>query len=120
MDEEKKAQEVQAQAEGQAKEAPAQESQKVSVSTKPASQEEQVISQSPLEEARALDKSIKAGNAEYKSLLDRQEKILADSQMAGKGLAGQPQATPENVMKKQRAMEAWKGTDVAKAIEKHG
>ena len=61
--------------------------------------------QSPLEEARALDKSIKEGNAETKKLLDRQEKLQANAQIAGKGFAAPnpaPQMSDEELAARKR------------------
>ena len=67
--------------------------------------EEKSKQQSPLEEARALDKSIKEGNIETKKLLDRQEKLQANAQIAGKGFAAPnpaPQMTDEEIAARKR------------------
>ncbi len=93
-DEEKKAQEK-LQVEREEKEKAAKETQDLAKKTvDPASGTEGGEAQkSPLEEARDLDKSIKASNVEMKKLLDKQEKMLADSQIAGKGFAAKPEGT---------------------------
>lgn len=52
------------------------------------------VKKSPLEEARDIDASIKAGNAELKKLLEKQEQLLADTALAGKGFAGMPATKP--------------------------
>ncbi len=99
-DEEKKAQEIQEKTEREAKEKAAKESaakeeaDKLAASKK--AEDEAAGQKSPLEEARELDESIKERNVETKKLLDRQEKMLADAQIAGKGFAGQaPQTKKE-------------------------
>ena len=43
---------------------------------------------SPLELAKTLDESIKKGNEDFKDLLDRQEKMLADARVEGRTFAG--------------------------------
>ena len=89
-DEEKKAQEIQAKIEREAKEKADKilKDEKAKEKSSELSKQENQIS--PLEEARALDKSIKASNIEMKKLLERNEKTLADSLISGKGFAGQP------------------------------
>ena len=94
-DEEKKAQEIQEQAEREAKEKAAKDNPPVDAGSTPSSDgegQEEADGRSPLEEARELDKSIKSGNAEFRKLVERQEKAAADSQIAGKGFAIPPQA----------------------------
>ena len=59
---------------------------------------EEAKGKSPLEEARALDKSIKESTESMKKLLVKNEKIFADAALAGKGFAGQtppPQKTDD-------------------------
>ena len=73
---------------------------------------------SPLEEARALNESIKAHNAELKLLLDRQERLAADARLEGKGFAGQNQKVREptpndkamEFLKDQKLKKHWQGT----------
>ena len=43
---------------------------------------------SPLELAKILDESIKASNEQFKSLIDRNEKLLADARVEGRAFAG--------------------------------
>ncbi len=60
---------------------------------------------SPLEQARALDKSIKKGNEDYKALIDRQEKVLADARVEGRAFAGgtqQPKFTDKEKASRKR------------------
>lgn len=83
-DEKEKAQEIQEKAEREEKEKAAKESEK-----KQAEKQEIPNVKSPLEEARALDESIKKGTAEIKKLLERNEKVMADAMVTGKGFAGQ-------------------------------
>ena len=73
---------------------------------------------SPLEEARALNESIKAHNAELKLLLDRQEKLAADARLEGKGFAGQNQKVKEPAPN-EKAMEFFKGSEIEKALARH-
>jgi len=73
---------------------------------------------SPLEEARALNESIKAHNAELKLLLDRQERLAADARLEGKGFAGQNQKVKEPAPN-EKAMEFFKGSEIEKALARH-
>ncbi len=50
---------------------------------------EEAKGKSPLEEARDLDKSIKEGTENMKKLLEKNEKVMADAAISGKGFAGQ-------------------------------
>ena len=91
-DEEKKAQEIQEQAKREAEEKAAAANKEVDGGSTPASPGEKGEGTiSPLDEARALDKSIKEQNAEMKKNLDRQEKLQADVAIAGKGFAAPSQ-----------------------------
>ncbi len=67
---------------------------------------------SPLEEARALDKSIKEGSAKIQKLLEKNEKIMADAAISGKGFAGQGAAQIESEDAKwaREAKERYAGT----------
>ena len=80
--------------------------------------EKQELPISPLEEARALNESIKAHNAELKLLLDRQEKLAADARLEGKGFAGQNQKVREPTPN-DKAMEFFKGSEIEKALARH-
>ena len=80
--------------------------------------ETQELPISPLEEARALNESIKAHNAELKLLLDRQEKLAADARLEGKGFAGQNQKVREPTPN-DKAMEFFKGSEIEKALARH-
>jgi len=84
-------------------------------------QEEKIeipISISPLEEARALNESIKNHNAELKLLLDRQEKLAAEARLEGKGFAGQNQKTREPTLN-DKAREFFKGSEIEQALARH-
>lgn len=48
-----------------------------------------------LDEARKTAKEIKEGNEEYKKLLDKQEKLLADQAFSGRSVVGGIARTPE-------------------------
>ena len=74
-----------------------------------------------IEKATEAAKELRAANAEKRVLLEREEKLRADDLLGGSSDAGQ--AKPEineAEQKKQSAMEFWKGTDIEKAIQKHG
>ena len=100
MDEEKKAQEIQEEAKGQVPQAPAPESER-----------------SPLEEAKETAARIEKGNAELKKLLERQEKLVAEAMITGKGFAGQ--TSPRTPTQADKAQEFFAGSEIAKSIEKH-
>ena len=122
MDEEKKAQEIQEQAEREKKAQAAQEAEELAKQTmQPASGTEGTEEKSPLEEARALDLSIKEGTANLKKLFEKNEKLVADLQISGKGFAGggSRSPTPEEA-KTQEALEFWKDTPIADAIKRYG
>lgn len=73
---------------------------------------------SPIEEAKEVASRIEKANAETKKLLDRQERIVADQIVAGKGFAGSGNRGPTE---KDKAIEFW-GEDslIGNAIKKHG
>ena len=87
-DEEKKVREEKEEAEKKAAEE-AKEKEEADAEAAKASAKEESKVKSPLEEARALDKSIKEGAERMKKLLEKNEKIFADAALAGKGFAGQ-------------------------------
>jgi hypothetical protein len=64
-----------------------------------------------IEEAKLLAERIEKGNAELKTLLDRQDKARADDILHGRSEAGIPDVPvdPEEA-KKQRASDFFKGT----------
>ena len=74
-----------------------------------------------LEEAKETALRIERANMELKSLLARQEKLYAESQLAGRGFAGQPgKAETAEQIKKDGAIEFFKGSEIEKAIRKYG
>jgi hypothetical protein len=48
-----------------------------------------IATKSPIEEARFLAERIEKGNEEFKSLIERNEKLLVEARLEGHGLAGQ-------------------------------
>lgn len=69
-------------------------------------------------------KKIEAANAKKVELLEREEKLIARKealrQLGGGSQAGQNiQISPEDKLK-QESMKFFKGTEIEKAIEKHG
>src|SRR3989304_1392825 len=77
MDVEKKAQEIQVQAEGESK----------TEAVKEAPKEE--AGKGPIEEAKEVVERLEKANVETKKLLDRQEKMMVESMIHGKSFAGQ-------------------------------
>jgi translation initiation factor 4G len=75
----------------------------------PAKKEE---TKSPLEEARALDKSIKEGTAKMQALLEKNEKVMADAAISGKGFAGQAESAKKTEDEKwaEEAKKRYEGT----------
>ena len=73
---------------------------------------EEATGKSPLEEARALDKSIKEGTENMKKLLEKNEKVMADAAISGKGFAGQgaPKQESEDEKWAKEAKERYAGT----------
>jgi ribosomal protein L3 len=100
-DEEKKAQEIQEKAEREAKEKAAKELEEKELAEQKDADEKkrqdaaQPSTKSPLEEARTLDKSIKEGTAKIQKLFEKNEKIMADAAISGKGFAGQSPTAPK-------------------------
>lgn len=73
---------------------------------------------SVLDEAKAIVERQEKANIETKKLLDRQEKIVAENMLAGKGYAGGP--INRSPTEKDKAIEFW-GADspVGNAIKNH-
>lgn len=115
-DEEEEKQKIQEQAERESKEKAAKEKEaldKKPIQPTPGEEgKEKAESKSPLEEARALDKSIKEGTAKIQKLLEKHEKILADVAVTGKGFAGQAPTAPKTDDEKwaEEAKERYAGT----------
>lgn len=76
---------------------------------------------SPLEEANKTLEALKKEREALTTERKRIEKAAADMKMQGKSFAGssQPQKTKEQELK-EKALEFWKGTEVAEAIKRHG
>lgn len=62
---------------------------------------------SSIEEARELVSRMEKENAEYKKLLDRHEKLMADSLLAGKGVA--VKSEPKEETPQEYARRKWAG-----------
>lgn len=123
MDDKEKAQEIQEQAEREAKEKAAKENAAVDAPTVPAPAGEEGKKdepKSPLEEARALDKSIKESTAKMQKLLERNEKLFADAALAGKGFAAPqaPRINPEEKASQDKIKEYGKSTGAEWAKDK--
>ena len=68
---------------------------------------------------------IKKENLEMQAELQKREEFIRQREelKAREMLAGRsrmPEPIPEEVSKKKAAIEFWKGTDIARAIERHG
>jgi len=72
---------------------------------------------SPIDAANEAAARLERANAEKKKLLDREEKIIADAKLTGKGFAGQPGIKAPTITDK--AAEFFAGSEISKAIEKH-
>ena len=72
---------------------------------------------SPIDAANEAAARLERANAEKKKLLDREEKIIADAKLTGRGYAGQPGIKAPTITDK--AAEFFAGSEIAKAIEKH-
>lgn len=86
--------------------------------------DEQVPDNSPqtlLEKAEAVARKIEEGNKKTEELLKRQEEIEAKKILAGRSEVGAApvQKSPQEKVK-EGAMEMFKGTEIEKAIKKHG
>ena len=124
MDEKEEAQKIQEQAEREAKEKAAKENAAMDAPTVPTPAGEEgkkAEPKSPLEEARALDKSIKESTAKIQKLLERNEKLFADAALAGKGFAAPqaPRITPEEKASQDR-VKAYGQSTGAKWAEEEG
>jgi vacuolar-type H+-ATPase subunit E/Vma4 len=77
--------------------------------------------QSIVERAEAAAKAIKEQNDRHEELIKREEENRAKSLLGGVTNSGQsqPQKSDEEI-KKEKAMEFWKGTGIDKSIEKYG
>lgn len=122
-DEEKEKQEIQEKAEREAKEKAAKENAAMDARPAPAPAGEEgkeADLKSPLEEARALDKSIKESTAKMQKLLERNEKLFADAALAGKGFAAPqaPRINPEEKASQDRIKEYGKSTGAEWAKDK--
>lgn len=75
----------------------------------------------PVDRAEAAVKAMEAANKKTEELLDRQEKARSDDILAGRATNGDTEpAKTEAEEKKAKAKEFFKGTQIEKAIEKHG
>ena len=63
---------------------------------------------SPIEEGRAIAERIEKGNVELKELLNKQEKLIAEQRLSGKGFAG-IQNTPKEETPKEYAERVMRG-----------
>jgi predicted transcriptional regulator len=73
---------------------------------------------SPIDVAKEVAARLERANAETKKLLDRQEKIISEGMLTGKGYAGQVvNRTPSP---KDKAKEFWQGSPVEGAIDQYG
>jgi len=76
---------------------------------------------SVLDEATAISRKLEEQMSQYRDLLNRQEEIMARRMLQGESYAGQEaQKKPEEIAKKEAAIDFWKGSPVADAIKKHG
>ena len=108
MDEKKEAQQPQEQNERQ-------EGQKT---PSPTGQDEAKLTSSiSLDDARAIADRLEKANIELKSLLAKQERIAAESLLAGRGFAGL--SGTKEPTKSDKAKEFFKGTEIEKALERH-
>lgn len=116
-DKEKEKQEIQEKAEREAEEKAAKENPPVDAPTVPAparEKEKAAPRKSFLEEARELDKSIKEGTIKIQELLEKNEKLLADALISGKGVAGdieKPETEEEKWAKDAKIRYAGTGMD---------
>jgi len=77
--------------------------------------------QTNLEKAEELAARIEEANKKTEELLERQEKLSAERMLGGRTEAGSaPSEKTEAELKKEGAKEFWKGSEIEKAIEKHG
>ena len=75
---------------------------------------------SVIEVATELKESIAKENDRREELLRREEELHAKRMLGGRADAGQSQQLSEEDKIKQDAKKFWAGTEVEKAIEKHG
>jgi hypothetical protein len=88
-------------------------------------QEEKQEDINPLDESAKIVEAMEKANEEKKKLIEREEKLIARKEtlnaLGGGSIAGQQdkKQTPEDKLKEE-TKNFWKGTDIEKAIEKHG
>ena len=90
-DEEKKVREEKEVADKAAAEEKEKEAAAASAEAEKKKKEEETGVKSPLQEARDLDQSIKESTKKMGELIKKNEKIMADAAISGKGFAGQSQ-----------------------------
>lgn len=74
----------------------------------------------PLARAESVIKSLKEQNDRFEKNLRDHKEIMAKQMLSGKSSINPGQDVSEEQKKKTEALEFWKGTDIAKSIEKHG
>ena len=74
-----------------------------------------------ISKANESAKKLNEENNRFETLLKKQEKLLAEAKLQGRSMAGESSpGKSEEMKKKEDAMEFFKGTDISKAIERHG
>lgn len=74
-----------------------------------------------VDEAKKVRDEIRAENDRRERILQEEQKLHAERMLAGTAGGGIPQQTKtEEQIRKEKAMEFWKGTGIDKAIEQNG
>jgi hypothetical protein len=77
--------------------------------------------ESPVDKANEAADRLEKANKEAAKIAAKQEKILSEIKLQGKSFAGSnPNQKTEEEIKKEKTKEFWKGSEIEKAIEKHG
>jgi hypothetical protein len=82
-------------------------------------EKEQPVSE--IDRANLAAERLKSANKERARLLAIEEKLLIERKLSGTSEAGtEAKPVSEEELKKQKTKEFWKGSEIEKAIEKHG
>lgn len=77
--------------------------------------------ESPIDKANKAAERLEKANAEQAKLLAKQEKILSEMKLQGRSFAGsQTKEQTQEEKIKEGALEFFKGSEIEKALKKHG